>query len=129
MKKYILIIFLFVICGSVSSQELVIWTDRAQMVYNNHVGNEWAFGLSINEDTYRIGVEVKVALKITTVVLIAQEQDKYPDTGSSEVVIDPGKLKRNVEYYKDVEILVIENRGRYSGNTAKWIIRLYYMLK
>ncbi|WP_405112427.1 hypothetical protein MHH28_04625 [Paenibacillus sp. FSL K6-1217] len=48
----------------------------------------------------------------------AQEQDKIPDEGSANASIKVSTLKDTQN--KSLTVKVVENRGRYSGNTASW---------
>jgi hypothetical protein len=125
MKKLFLIIllmhlFVFTCFGEF---EVKFWADPPVLIYNNHVGNEWAFGLEINNQIYSLYTKNNVACgKILVINVIAQEYDKYPDTGMKRIKIDVEKLELNTEYQSEVEVIVMEDRGRYRGNTAKWKI-------
>ncbi|MEK3685154.1 hypothetical protein [Paenibacillus sp. FSL R10-2736] len=48
----------------------------------------------------------------------AQEQDKIPEEGSATASIKVSTLKTTQN--KSLSVKVVENRGRYSGNTATW---------
>ncbi|MFD1907107.1 hypothetical protein ACFTAO_19955 [Paenibacillus rhizoplanae] len=48
----------------------------------------------------------------------AQEQDKIPDDGSANTSIKVSALKDTQN--KSLTVTVVENRGRYSGNSASW---------
>jgi len=54
-----------------------------------------------------------------TIIAYAYESDSVPDMGSGRITIPVSELKKGKNTYT-VEVTVRENRGRYSGNTAKW---------
>ena len=90
----------------------------ARIQNNNHVGNEWSYERYCNDEAVHDGFEVSgepgssllVGMKII-------ERDNSPDEGSENVYItlDDG-------YQTSFDITVIENRGRYSGNTATFTV-------
>lgn len=93
----------------------------AELVENNHVGNEWETKLTVNGKPLAEGDTVKLKLKSTDNVKLvakAEEMDKYPDIGTAETKVQVsaiGKAKT-----KKLTVVVTENRGRYSGSTATW---------
>ncbi|WP_341278886.1 hypothetical protein [Paenibacillus sp. FSL H8-0537] len=48
----------------------------------------------------------------------AIEQDKIPDVGTATKSFKASTVAASKKHTLDVE--VVENRGRYSGNVAKW---------
>ena len=93
----------------------------AELVENNHVGNEWWSGGNINGKEIGKGQSMVLSLKSTDTIRIkaeAQEQDKYPDDGEASTTIKLSALSKTVN--KSLNVTVVENRGRYTGNTAKW---------
>lgn len=84
---------------------------------NNHVGNSWYYGAFYNDSdidgesiTARHGSSVSLYCKVV-------EDDSIPDVGSGylTLVMEDGSSK-------SISIYVYENRGRYSGNRALWIV-------
>ena len=90
---------------------------------NDHVGNEWGFGCTVNKKTLDEGdsmdVEITSAGKIT-LVCKAVEDDSIPDVGTKTLTIPVSKLSAGQTKEYTVRVTVRENRGRYSGNTAVW---------
>ncbi|MBW7474698.1 hypothetical protein K0T92_08065 [Paenibacillus oenotherae] len=92
-----------------------------ELVENNHVGNDWATAAAVNGKAMEEGGSQTFSIKSTGSFKLkasAEEQDKIPDTGSAEKSIKASSISGTKEYVLNVE--VVENRGRYSGNTAHW---------
>lgn len=132
MKKAIIIfislLLIFSILSNVSfaastKVKVSVNLKSIECVKNNHVGNEWGFGCTVNkmsldeEDT--IEIETTSNGKIT-IVCRATEDDSIPDTGSKTLTIPVSKLKAGESKTYTSQVTVKENRGRYSGNTAVW---------
>ncbi|MGG4143733.1 hypothetical protein ABEW34_11410 [Paenibacillus algorifonticola] len=49
---------------------------------------------------------------------MATEQDKIPDVGTANKSFKASTVTSSKKHALDVK--VVENRGRYSGNAAKW---------
>ena len=89
---------------------------HARMLSNNSVGNDWSYARYYNNEETHDGFEVtgepgstvNVRMKIT-------ESDKSPDVGfgDADIVLEDG-------YSTSFDVTVREDRGRYSGNTAKF---------
>lgn len=93
----------------------------AQMVANNHVGNEWWYGGYANDKQIAEGESVVLNVSASGSVSLkaeAEEEDKYPDDGSAAASVKVASIGKGVT--KSLNVTVVENRGRYSGNTAKW---------
>ncbi|WP_150265537.1 hypothetical protein [Paenibacillus tepidiphilus] len=93
----------------------------AELVENNHVGNEWyteasANGKAIEEDS-PVVLDVKASGSIE-LQAYAEEQDKIPESDTSTATVKISELSKPVT--KAVKLTVTENRGRYSGETAEW---------
>ena len=92
------------------------------MDYNDHVGNEWGTSVEINGKDLDYGNEISVSLTNSNSIKItvyATEFDSIPDNSSNTKYIKLKDLKDGVNKII-VNTTVRENRGRYSGNTAKW---------
>ena len=92
-----------------------IWFSRES---NNHVGNSWYYGASYNNAeidgetiTVSHGSTISIYCKIV-------EDDNIPDVGSGYLSL---RMEDGAE--NSLTISVYENRGRYSGNRAVWIVR------
>ncbi|MBW4081517.1 hypothetical protein [Paenibacillus sp. S150] len=93
----------------------------AELTENNHVGNEWYTAAYINDKEISEGSSVVLTLKSTESVKLkayAEEQDKIPDSASAAASIKASAVTKTIS--KAVKVTVVENRGRYSGNTATW---------
>ncbi|SFJ49101.1 hypothetical protein SAMN02799624_04712 [Paenibacillus sp. UNC496MF] len=94
---------------------------RATLAQNDHVGNEWRTGGYVNGKEVPEGGSVTLNVKSTDAIKLlaeAQEQDKYPDDGQASAAVKVSSVTKSLD--KALSVTVTENRGRYSGNTAKW---------
>lgn len=85
---------------------------------NNHVGNSWYYGASYNNteiDGEKINVSHGSTISIYCKVV---EDDNIPDVGSGYLTL---RMEDGAE--NTLTIYVYENRGRYSGNCAVWIVK------
>ncbi|QWU17815.1 hypothetical protein SAMN04487895_105234 [Paenibacillus sophorae] len=93
----------------------------AELVDNEHVGNEWWWGGYVNGKELEEGSSVTVNVSSSISIKLraeAQEQDKYPEDGTANATVKVASIKSSLN--KTLNVTVVENRGRYSGNTAKW---------
>lgn len=89
------------------------------MDYNHSVGHEWSGYGSVNGQ--KISNGTKLTLKLgQTIEFYAQmvEGDNVPDVGSSSGQCTTEKADFENGFTVTQEVIVRENRGRYSGNTA-----------
>ncbi len=117
--------------GAKSSKvKVIVELQSIECVQNNHVGNEWGFGSTVNKKELSEGDSIEISTtskgKIT-IISIAEEQDKYPDYGDNTLTVSVSKLKANKDTTYTSNVTVTENRGRYSGNTAVW--KFTYVVK
>ena len=117
--------------GAKSSKvKVTVELQSIECVQNNHVGNEWGFGSTVNKKELSEGDTIEISTTSTgkiTIISIAEEQDKYPDYGSKTLAVSVSKLKANKDTTYTSNVTVTENRGRYSGNTAVW--KFTYVVK
>ncbi len=120
--------FWFFLAPSVKAQFLEITCDKPQLVYNDHVGNEWSFAFELGEKYFNIATVNNFTLaELSKVRLIVSEaNEKYIDYGVVTLGIDPGTLEWNKLYTKILEVIIKERNGRYAGNTAKWKVIIQY---
>lgn len=93
-------------------------TATAEVVYNDHVGNDWYYYFEADDTTLphtiscRVGDDVALYAK-------AVEDDNVPDVGSkySYVTIEAGDFEDG--FTATDYVYVYETSGRYSGNEAK----------
>ncbi|NJJ40180.1 hypothetical protein [Paenibacillus apii] len=93
----------------------------AELVQNEHVGNEWWWGGYVNGKELEEGSSVTVSASSSGSIKLraeAQEQDKIPEDGIANASVKVSSLKSSIN--KTLNVTVTENRGRYSGNTATW---------
>lgn len=104
----------------IGSQHTYRITYSIDLKYNNSVGDEWKYGVSYNNKYIASSSEILIADTPTEVNLVAFaiELDDYNDYGSTNVTFDA--LEVGQKQTKRVTVLVRENNGRYTGNTAKW---------
>jgi len=95
--------------------------------YNNSVGNEWIFDIEINgnkfnnnENSKTLSFKTNDKLKINAKVI---EADNISDVGRNSIEIDLKKLDLSKKNTFEIPVIVRENRGRYSGNTAMWNLK------
>ncbi len=92
------------------------------MDYNNSVGNDWSIAASIDNKKIYIGDSIEISGKNKiTIKAEAVENDKYSDYGSKTTSVNLSDVSTNKSKIVTLSVTVTENRGRYSGNTAKWI--------
>ncbi len=113
--------------SSAGTCAVTVTLESVDLVYNNHVGNDWTLELFVNDQqvpVYQFGIP-KVVWTTTfsgavtvTVTARAIEEDKYPDIGFTTKTFTIACPSYPQE--ATLEVLVRENRGRYAGNTALW---------
>lgn len=130
MRKWIHALFVFTLFLTVLVQpvsaasktsKIKVTLVSVQLVENNHVGNEWLTAAYINGKQVQQGSSVTLTLKSTdkiTLKAYAEEQDKIPEDGTATVSIKASSVTQTIS--KSLTVEVIENRGRYSGNSAEW---------
>lgn len=130
MRKFLFSLLFFCGCLSLYGQTYQLEFTEAELIKNNHVGNEWARGVWLGEErmerstTYRLSEGASYELSVA-----AQElQEKHNDRGDESVVLTPTLLAEavlNGGFY--IDVTVTERNGRYAGNKAVW--RFYFSLK
>lgn len=127
-----LIFSISVYASADSSVNVEIKLESATLQSNNHVGNEWSCSAKVNgkkiEEGKSISLKCAKGSKIT-LAAAATENDKIPDTGSSSKTIKVSTLKAGEAAKYPVKVVVKENRGRYSGNTATWVFNFVVTVK
>lgn len=116
----------FAVCSptsyaAVKSVKVKVTLVSAELIENNSVGNEWAIGASVNGKELEEGSTVTLSMKPSGTLkleVLAEEQDKIPDYGSKGTTVKLSSFAKSTS--KTLAVVVTENRGRYSGNTATW---------
>lgn len=126
---FMVLSLVFAVCSPTSyvaakTVKVTVTLVSAELVENNSVGNEWAIGASVNGKDLEEGSSVTLNLKSTGTLkleAIAEEQDKIPDYGSKSTNVKLSSFSKSTN--KTLSVVVTENRGRYSGNTATWAFK------
>jgi hypothetical protein len=101
---------------------LTIQTSKV-LVSNNSVGNEWWTGAAINNEEVGIGSEYTIEVDLDDEISLkaaAEEMDSMPDQGLKEKKVKVRNLILTEPNRILLEVPVVENRGRYTGNRAVW---------
>jgi len=93
----------------------------------NHVGSDWSQVFYINgkkvaessEITLSVGDQITVKAKIT-------ENDGTPDVGEGEKSYTVTRDDLNNGFTVSFNVTVTEDKGRYSGNKARWSVRFKF---
>lgn len=116
MKKIIIGLLIIAICFSTvivvnAATTSKVTLQSITLIKNNHVGNNWTKTVKVNDKKLTIGKTYNISGTLNAYIKIS-ENDKYPDIATKKV-----KLKKGTN---TIYLTVIENKGRYKGNTAKW---------
>ncbi|WP_151733069.1 hypothetical protein [Paenibacillus tengchongensis] len=107
--------------ASAKTVKVQVTLVSAELVENNHVGNEWYTEATVNGTAIEEDSPMTLDVKTTGSIELqatAEEQDKIPESDTASVSVKVADLSKPVT--KAVKLTVTENRGRYSGNTAEW---------
>lgn len=101
------------------SQLALTLSYAASLSYNNHVGNNWTYLLSVDGKVAAPGDTLTVSEGQTLVFrLSATENDSSPDHAEQSFSISYQDLLSAPVFSLTNELTVEENRGRYSGERA-----------
>ncbi|MCD4833774.1 MAG: hypothetical protein K8R31_08280 [Bacteroidales bacterium] len=105
-----------------SQQTIKVQLVSISNISNNHVGNEWSHDVTVNNKllSKHKNLEFSETDTLFIKVICNEYDEKYPDFGHNSRIIDINKIDLSKEYTFTIEVTVIENGGRYKGNTAKW---------
>jgi hypothetical protein len=107
----------------VNGQDIIkIKFNSVDLIYNNHVGNQWSYYAFVNDNKLKKGKSIVLSNNYSQNIYLqakAVEEDSVPDVGSSNITINISKINFRKKNNYPVEVTVRENRGRYSGETAK----------
>ena len=106
--------------GKLKISTKCIWliSPTLRKTATNHVGDDWSSGVFYNEEQVRGNFEVTAQEGVSiTIIGKAIEHDNVPDVGSGSLslVLRDGNVA-------EITFYVRENRGRYSGNCAVWVL-------
>ncbi|MDI4649296.1 hypothetical protein [Cohnella hashimotonis] len=103
------------------SVKIKVTVVSVKLVENNHVGNEWLTAAKINGKEVSAGSSLTLTLKASETIHLnayAEEQDKIPEDGEATASVKASSIAKTTN--KALSVVVTENRGRYSGETATW---------
>lgn len=108
----------------IESTHTYIITYYIDLEYNNSVGNEWRYGVSYNGEYIESSSKIVIKDSPTEIDLVAfaTELDEWNDYGSTLIAFDA--LSIGQKQTKWATVIVRENQGRYTGNTAKWYFEI-----
>ena len=97
------------------------------LIYNNSVGNEWFFEVYINDAKFKYNENSKILdFNINdniNIIAKVTESDNIPDIGMNSLKINLKSIDFAKKNTFTIPVVVRENRGRYSGNTAVWELK------
>ncbi len=133
MAAYLLIvvILLFGSADSLRGQSSLSLTYvDAELILNQHVGNEWTHSVWLNGNPLERGraVRLEPVNRYELSVAVEETNEKYIDDGHTTRVLTADLLQKALtdeSFYLDVT--VTEGNGRYAGGRAVW--RFYFSLK
>jgi hypothetical protein len=94
----------------------------AKLISNDSVGDEWSYSIKVNNNTYSSFNE-KITIELDgdniPVEFIASEYDKSKsDIGMNSIVLPYSEIIKGEALTFTKQVVVTENGGRYSGNSA-----------
>jgi len=93
------------------------------MDYNDHVGNDWYEEFYINGKQVSYGDSITLPLGSSVQAKsVCTEDDSIPDVGSASGSVSVKREYFQSEFTITQNIVVRENRGRYTGNTAGFTV-------
>lgn len=94
-------------------------TATANMIYNNHVGNDWWYYFEAGNEQLPATINCSVGDEVSLYAEIT-EDDNVPDVGSWDgyVIIEDGDFENG--FTTSVDVYVYETSGRYAGNEAEF---------
>ena len=103
---------------------------KAELIRNEHVGNEWAHGVWLGDDRLQRGQQVRLTAGTTYSLSLAaaETNEKYNDRHDETIELTPAMLaevRRKGGFHVDVTIT--EHNGRYAGGRATW--RFYFSVE
>ena len=97
-------------------KKYIVTLTNMTLISNNSVGNDWCNTILINGSKIDLYKSIEFNTHNLNAGILIVENDKIPDVGQKNV-----NLKKGIN---TINIDVVENRGRYSGNVATWQVIL-----
>ncbi|MBE6774153.1 MAG: hypothetical protein E7544_08005 [Ruminococcaceae bacterium] len=92
----------------------------ANCISNNSVGKDWVQIFSINDQQIKNGDKISISKDISEVnfkIYVEESDDSLPDIATKEIILNLESKEATT-----TSLIVTENKGRFSGNTAEWEI-------
>lgn len=115
--------------GVVKLMNVKVTLQSVKLAYNNSVGNDWGYSFYVNNEEIKVGRSKSITLTKGDMLEFeahATEFDKIPDHGNEHQRYTYDELISSGTISAEMNVIVTENRGRYSGNTASWVF--YYKI-
>lgn len=101
-------------------------TLNKNLLHNNSVGNDWFFDIKVNGSKFAYNEKEKNMIvdyntNIETNAIVV-ESDKVSDEGRASLDIPVSNINFSTGSSYTLPVTVVENHGRYSGNSAEWEI-------
>ena len=108
----------------------------AKLISNDHVGNEWTIDVDIPGqlslsalDPDRLPASGWVSLSAggtLKVTVTVTEDEAYPDVATDTITRKISSTDLRSGFDLTIPLTVVEDKGRYKGNTAEWQITLSF---
>ncbi len=110
--------------NQVESTHVYVISYSTELRYNDSVGTEWQCGILYNDEYISSSSQIVITDSPTEIELVAfaTEFDDWTDYGSTLVVFDALNIGQQQSMWATV--IVTENNGRYTGNTAEWYLEI-----
>ncbi|MCG8572541.1 MAG: hypothetical protein MJB14_20600 [Spirochaetes bacterium] len=120
-KLFFYLVTFFALSFNLSTREIKVRLQNVRMLYNNHVGNEWSYEIKVNDVIVEWDIVASIQVEdLINIVITVIEMEKSPDIGITRKQISISELSDYLNKEIPLEVVVTEDRGRYSGNEAKW---------
>lgn len=109
-------------------QKFLVTMYDAVLEYDDSVGENWSMEAYVNSEAIDSdGVILCVSERDQVEIrAVCTEWDDVPDIGENSANITVEESDFEEGFLIDIPVTVTENRGKYSGYTAKWTITLYF---
>jgi hypothetical protein len=109
--------------NSIQGIQVSVELVNVDMISNDHVGNEWKFGYTLNGGDYDTGKQIysiDEASNLVITSIVRETAEKYNDESSQRTIIKYDNIaKYDGEFLEDY-VVIVEDNGRYAGNLAEF---------
>lgn len=124
--------FVFSLClSNVTAQKTTgtMLFAGVEMVYNDHVGNEWSYYVTLNgtelKEGKTQGFRGDISQEIVLKCVLQETEETYNDSASKVIRLTFGELLSYKGSGFFVPVTITESNGRYAGNSAKMKFLFY----